>query len=182
RAQLQITLEPRRRVLRPLPFVTVRKQADEARHAQPLALAGGDELIEYHLRAIGEVAELCFPQRQRLGLGQRIAVLEAEHCLLREHRVDDLEAGLRLAVRPVAQVIERGVAILVLLIDQHRVALREGAALAVLAGEPNGVALFQERAERQRLGAGPVEALASIGRPLATLTEALDAAADVNDL
>ena len=66
--------------------------ADEARHAQPLALARRDELVEDHLRAVGEVAELRFPQRQRVRLGQRIAVLEAEHRFFREHRVDDLVA------------------------------------------------------------------------------------------
>jgi hypothetical protein len=46
----------------------VRQQADEARHAQPLALARRDELVEHHLRAVGEIAELRFPQRQRVRL------------------------------------------------------------------------------------------------------------------
>ena len=94
-AKLQEALEPGRRVLRPLALIAVRQQADEAGHAQPLALARGDELVEDHLRAVGEVAELRFPQGQRLRLGQRIAVLEAQHGLFREHRVDDLEVGLR---------------------------------------------------------------------------------------
>ena len=61
---------------------------------QPLALAGRDELVEHHLRAVGEVAELRLPHDERVGLGQRVAVLEAEHRLLRQHRVDDLEAAL----------------------------------------------------------------------------------------
>jgi hypothetical protein len=65
--------------------------ADEARHAQPLAFARRDELVEHDLRAVGEVAELRFPHRQRVGLGQRVAVFEAEHRLFRQHRVDDLE-------------------------------------------------------------------------------------------
>ena len=64
-AKLQEALEPRRGMLRPLAFIAVRQQADEARHAQPLALARRDELVEHHLRAVGEVAELRFPQRQR---------------------------------------------------------------------------------------------------------------------
>ena len=57
-------------------------------------------------------------KRQRVGLGQRIAVLEAEHRLFRQHRVDDLEARLL-----VGEVVERRVAVLVLLVDQHRMAL-----------------------------------------------------------
>ena len=46
-AHLQEALEPRRGMLRPLALVAVRQQADEARHAQPLALARGDELVEH---------------------------------------------------------------------------------------------------------------------------------------
>ena len=91
-AKLQEALEPRRGVLRPLAFIAMRQQADEARHAQPLALARRDELVDDDLRAVGEIAELRFPQGQRLRLGQRIAVFEAEHRLFREHRVDDLVA------------------------------------------------------------------------------------------
>jgi len=41
---------------------------------------------------------------------------------------------------------------LVFLIDQHRVALREGAALGVLARQADRMAFEQQRAERQRLG------------------------------
>ena len=149
-AQLQEALEPRRGMLRPLALVAVRQQADEAGHAQPFALARGDELVEHHLRAVGEVAELRLPQRQRVRLGERIAILEAEHRLFRQHRVDDLEA--RLAV---AEMVERGVALLGLLVDQHRVALREGAALAVLAGQADRMAFVEQRAEGQRLARSP---------------------------
>ncbi len=117
--------------------------ADEARHAQPLALARGDELVEHHLRAVGEIAELRLPQRQRVGLGQRIAVFEAEHGLFRQHRVDDLVARLL-----AAEMVERGVALLGLLVDQHRMALREGAALAVLAGQAHRMPSVQQRCRR----------------------------------
>ena len=158
-AHLQKALEPRRGMLRPLAFVAVRQQADQPRHAQPFAFAGRDELVEQHLRAVGEIAELGFPHGQRVGLGERIAVLEAEHRLLRQHRVDDLEA--RLAV---AEMIERRVALLGFLIEQHRMALREGAALAVLAGEPHPVAFEQQRAEGERLAGRPIDARAGLDR------------------
>ena len=118
-----------------------------------------------HLRAVGEVAELRLPQGQRVRLGQRIAVLEAEHRLLRQHRVDHLVA------RPAfGEVVERRVAVLVLLVDQHRVALRERAALGVLAGQPHRMAFEQQRAERQRLGGRPVDALARSRSPWRALS------------
>ncbi len=47
-----------------------------------------------HLGAIGEIAELRFPEGQRVRVGQRVAIFEAEHGLFREHRVDDLVIGL----------------------------------------------------------------------------------------
>src|SRR4029079_12816861 len=77
-AKLQITLEPRRRMLRPLPFEAVRKEHDEAASAQPLGFAGGDELVDDRLRAVGEVAELRFPQHEAARVGERISIFEAE--------------------------------------------------------------------------------------------------------
>ena len=82
----------------------------------------------------------------------------------------------------VAQVVERDVAGLVLLIDQHGMALREGAALAVLAGEPHRMAIEQQRAERERLAGRPVDALAGLDRLAAIIEEALDRAVDVEIL
>src|SRR6266581_319420 len=85
-------------MLRPLPFIAMRQQADEAAHAQPFALARGDELVEHDLRAIGKVAELRLPHRQRVRLGERVAILVAEHGFLREHRIEHLVAALAEAV------------------------------------------------------------------------------------
>src|SRR5579875_8412 len=61
RTHLQEAFEPRRGMLGPLTLVTVRQQADEARHAQPFAFPGRDELVEDDLRAVCEVAELRLP-------------------------------------------------------------------------------------------------------------------------
>src|SRR5260370_14186571 len=164
-------------MLRPLALVTVRQHADEARHAQPLALARRDELVEYDLRAVGEIAELRLPHRERIGLGERIAVLEAQHRLLRQHRVDDLVAPLA-----VVDVIERRVAVLVFLVDQHRMTLRERAALGILTGELYRMAFAQQRAESERLAGRPVDALAGVDRLGAGGEEALDGAVDVEAL
>ena len=83
-------------MLRPLALIAVRQQEHETRHAQPFALAGGDELVDDDLRAVGEVAELRLPQHERVGLGEAVAIFEAEHGLLGEHGVDDLELRLPL--------------------------------------------------------------------------------------
>ena len=164
-------------MLRPLPLVAMRQQADEARQAQPLALAGRDELVEHHLGAVGEVAELRFPQGQRVGLGQRIAVFEAEHRHFGEHRIDDLVIGLA-----VADVVQRDVAGFGLLVDQHRMALREGAALRILARQAHRLALVEQRPEGQRLAGRPVDPLAGLDHLAAVVEEAADGLVDLEPL
>ena len=44
----------------------------------PLGLAGRDELVDQHLGHVGEVAELGFPEHQRVARLDAVAVLEAE--------------------------------------------------------------------------------------------------------
>ena len=65
-AELQIALDAGAGVLRPLSFVSVRQQQNQAAQQVPLVFAGDDELIDDDLRAVGEVAELRFPHHQRL--------------------------------------------------------------------------------------------------------------------
>src|SRR3982074_3148798 len=72
-----------------------------------------------------------------------------------------------------AEMIERRIAALVLLIDQHRMPLREGAALGVLSRQPDGRAFLQQRAERQRLAGRPVDAEAGLDRLGAVFQEPL---------
>src|SRR3546814_1499291 len=62
-----------------LAFITMRQQQDEAVGTQPLGFASRDILVDHDLRAIGEIAELRFPQYQALGIGHGKSVFEAEH-------------------------------------------------------------------------------------------------------
>src|SRR4051794_5818497 len=78
-----------------------------------------------------------------------------------------------------SDVVERRVALLVFLIEEHRMALREGAALDVLAGQAHAMALEQERAEGERFGARPVDALAGLDGLLPVVEEAPDGAVQV---
>ena len=139
-----------------------------------LRSAGRNELVDHDLRAVGEVAELRLPQRQRVRLGGRIAVLEAEHGLFRQQRVDDLEAALL-----AAEVVERVVTLLGLLVEDHRMALRERAALGVLAGQAHAMAFLEQRAERQRLAGRPIDAFTGFDRLGAVVEKALHRAVDV---
>ena len=124
-----------------------------------LASPERQELVDDDLRAVREIAELRLPDHQGLRVGEAVAVFEADHRRLRQRAVDDLERRLALA-----DVVDRDVALFGLLIDQHRVAVRERAAAAVLAGHADMRALGAQRADRQRLGGRPVDALAALDR------------------
>ena len=93
-AKLQITFQTRGGVLRALPFVTVRQQHHQATHPAPFLLTGGDELVDHHLCAVGEVTELCFPDGQRARFRRGIAVFECQYRFFRQHGVPDAEGAL----------------------------------------------------------------------------------------
>ena len=99
-----------------------------------------DELVDHHLRAVGEVAELRFPDHQRVRLGAREPVFESEHGFLGEHRIDHQEASL-----VAAEVLQRHVSSLVpalaVLVVQHRVTVRERATSHILPRESHVVAV-----------------------------------------
>src|SRR5262245_26206587 len=71
-------------------------------------------------------------------------------------------------------MIERRVALLGVLTEQHRVTLRKCAALAVLAREANPVPFLQQRAKCERLAGCPINALAARDRFCAGVEKSLD--------
>src|SRR5262245_4094959 len=71
-------------------------------------------------------------------------------------------------------MIERRVARFGVLVEQHRVALRKGATLAVLAGLPYGVAFLEQRAQGERFARRPIDSLAAFNRLGAMLKETPD--------
>ena len=62
--QLQEPFEARARMLRAAAFVPVRKEKRQPRRLAPLGQSRNDELVDHHLRAIREIAELRLPADQ----------------------------------------------------------------------------------------------------------------------
>ena len=137
-----------------LAFVAVGEEHDEAGEEAPLGFAGGEELVDDDLGAVGEVAELGLPEDEGLGVVAGEAVLEAEAGGFGEHGVVDGPAGL-----VGGDVGERGEALFGLDVDEDGVALVEGAALGVLAGEADGGAGFEQGGVGEELGHAVVEGL-----------------------
>ena len=96
----------------------------------------------------------CASQRtSACGTVDRVAVLEAEGGSLGERRVVHLEGRAR-----GSEVLDRRVLLAGHEVVEDEVAVREGAALGVLAGHAHGRAVRQQRPEREGLGLGPVDA------------------------
>ena len=77
RAQGEEALEPGARVLGSLSFVPVGEQEDQIARLAPLRFRAGDEIIDDHLGAVGEIAELSLPYHERQRIGSAVAELEA---------------------------------------------------------------------------------------------------------
>ena len=117
-AKLQESLQPRGRMLRSLTLIAMGQQQNQPGHAQPLHFARRNELIDDHLRAIGEIAELRFPENQRSRFSQAVSVFKSDHCLFGKKRIDDFKFALTLA-----NMIQRDVSLFAFLIDQRGMAL-----------------------------------------------------------
>ena len=61
--KLQVTFNASAGVLRTLAFIAVRQQHDQTGKQSPLVFTRNQKLIDDDLGAIGEIAELSFPQR-----------------------------------------------------------------------------------------------------------------------
>src|SRR5207237_5664637 len=88
------------------------------------------------------------------GRVEREAVVEPEHARFAERTVEDVEDAL-----PFPQVRKRRVAASAADVPEDRVAVREGAAARVLAGEAHRRSFVEQAREREVLADGPVERL-----------------------
>src|SRR5271156_3767579 len=79
RGKLKEAFDARAGVLRPLALITMGEKQHDARQQIPFVLARDDELINYDLRAIREIAELRFPKYERFGEVAAEAIFEAQH-------------------------------------------------------------------------------------------------------
>ena len=96
-------------------------------------MAGSDKLVDNTLGGVEEVAELRLPANQGVGVGHRVAELEAEHAELGEravaHRVRCL-VGVQAVERPVSRFVAR-------LVVEDVVTVAERPALHILTAEPD---------------------------------------------
>jgi hypothetical protein len=122
---------------------------------QPFPLAGSNELINDDLSAVGEITELGFPDCQRVGADEGVTQLEAKASEFGQRRIADNELGLGRA-----EVVERDILLLVVLVMDDSVTLREGTTLDILPRDTNMDLLKSERSKSEGLSGSPVDTLA----------------------
>ena len=74
-----------------LPFVSVGQEHDETAALTPLVFGGDKEIVDYHLRTVGEVAELSLPADKRLRATPPSSRTQSERRILRQERIMDGE-------------------------------------------------------------------------------------------
>ena len=154
-AQLQVTLDACRGVVRAHALVAVRQQQDDTGGLAPLGFTGADVLVNDGLRAISEVTELCFPGDHGVGVTNGVAVFEAHACVFGQRRVVDQELAFALGTSKFVDRVEfcSGVRV-----DHHCVTLGECTATGILTCETNELAGSSQGTEGQKLAPTPVDA------------------------
>ena len=165
-AQLEVTLDAGRRVIRALALKTVRQHEDERAALAPFLLRGGDELVNDGLGAVGEIAELRFPHNQRVRTLNRVPVLKGQYGVFGQRRIVHPQLGLILRKSG-----ERGPLFARVVIVHRGMALYESTAPDVLPRHAHWQALDEERAEGEKFAERPIDVAltAHLGAPLKQL-------------
>lgn len=124
--EVEHSFDSRLRVLWSLSVHAVRQHHNDARLLSPLCFRTHNEVVDDDLSAVHEVTELGLPNHKAVGVGDRVAVLEAEHSELAEMAVGDSDL-VRNGLEE-AELFD----VLLLIADQG-VALREGSSFDVLS-------------------------------------------------
>src|SRR6185437_14802285 len=135
-----------------LSFIAVGKQEGDAVHALPFLFGGGDELVDDHLGAIAEIAELLFPDDEGIGVGEGVAIFETQDSVFAEQGVEDAEFAVLAGQAAEAVILFVGI-----LVAEDGMPVREGPALYILAAHADVLAIQQQAAVGQQLTRGPVD-------------------------
>ena len=155
RRQLHESLDTRRTVFRPLAFVAVRQHQGDAVDPAPFHFAGSNELVNHHLCAIGEIAELRLPNHQGVRVVRRVSVFKAQHRFFGKNRVDDGERSLVVG-RVLQRYVSAGVPFFTVLIVDHRMTVGERAASRIFARQAHRKTAGHQRSKRHVFAHAPV--------------------------
>src|SRR6516164_5911449 len=127
-AKLQKSLKPRTGMFRALTFISMRKEENDAAGSLPFGLRTDDKLIDHHLGAVHEIAELCFPQAKQIRVVHRISVIKPQNGSLGKHTVVDAKSSLVLL-----QIGQGNKPVRSDCIRKNRVPMTEGSPPAILS-------------------------------------------------
>src|ERR1700758_3324870 len=150
-AKLQKSLKSCTGMFRALTFVSMRKEQNDAARSLPFRLRTDDKLIDHHLGAIHEIAELCFPEAEHVRIVHRISVVEPQNGSFGKHAVINAKTGLALL-----QVRQGNEPVPSNRIKKNRLPLTEGSPPAILSRKTHRCTFNKQRPERQRFAKRPI--------------------------
>ncbi len=127
-AELKKSFEAGAGVFGSLAVVAVGEEESQAGGGAPFRFGGGDVLIDLGLGAVGEIAELSFPEDEHIWAVEGVTVIEAENGSFGEGAIVDTERSLIFR-----EVFERNIAGTGAKVVDGGVPMAEGAATAILA-------------------------------------------------
>ena len=131
-------------MLRALSLVAVRQQQHQPAQSAPLHFAGGNELVYHHLRAVGKIAELRFPQHQRIWLGGGVAIFKTQHRFFGQQGIDHHKVSL-VGCKMLQWGINAFVPFHAILVMPGGMAMEERSAPGILPGEPHRITFGEQR-------------------------------------
>ena len=134
----------------------MRQHERQAVHTAPLHFAGGNELVNDHLGAVGEVAELSFPNDQGVGIVGSVAILKAKHSFFRQDGVDDHKRRLIFS-NVLQRHVSTNVPLLTILIVNDSVSVCEGATAAIFTRQAHGITAGHQGSKSHVLAHAPID-------------------------
>ena len=113
-------------------------------------------MVDHHLCAVRKVTELRFPHHQGVGVVGCVAVFKTEHSFFRQDGVNHHKRGLVLS-HVLQRHIRTGVPLFTVLVMDHSMAVREGAASAVFARQTYGVTTGYQRGKSHVFAHAPID-------------------------
>ncbi len=119
----------------------------------PLSFSTHNIIINQNLSSICEISKLGFPNDQRIGVGNIIAILKAQNTILTQMAISNCKPLFLFFVQSIVNWPDF---LLHLLVMHNRMSMRKCSSFHILSGKTHSVTFVQQRVESQRFSSSKV--------------------------
>lgn len=155
-SELQESLQSSRRVFSTISIITVRQEENKSSRNRPLCLTRSDVVVDHDLRSVGEISELSLPHDEDVRVHDGVPVLESEDSVFGEVTVLDVEE-LLLNLLLGQESVEWNILLVLNLVVQHSMSVREGSSFDVLAGKTDSEPFVEKSSPSEGLSRSHID-------------------------